>query len=286
MFVQRALRQAILRHDSDAIRALVARHGVDILAKSVPGRFQRHRQQPGDYWLKRVFKNPPPLSLSLLMADDETVAALVKLGASPQQALDHNFPNQLFVAAALGRVRVLSDWLQHYPLLRASRNEDNDHLLHIAAQHGQVDVAAFLMNAGGFPLDARSSTDGCTPLMYAARAGHAACTALLLDAEMQAHEHLLSPVALPAAAAEDNNVRWHSLDDQRIARRRRDTPSGARLTEIFNFSRQEVWQIVRYDDGRALASSTVPFNALVEPSAVVAAGHRLGIAWPPPRKKG
>lgn len=284
MFTSQKLAKAIITSDVGTIKALVARHGAALLSQPLPGNYRRGQPRPGDQWLKRVFKKPPALTLALYAADDETVTALVALGARPARELDHNFPNQLFVAAALGRVRILDGWLAAYPALAQWRNADNDNLLHVAAQHGQADVVALLLKTGQFPLAARSQTAGCTPLVYAEKIRDAAIVALLLDAELaQKTGEDVPAKALPAS--QGNASHWHILDDKRIARMTNSSETGDRLVEIFNFHSRDIWRIRRDADGISSAAETIPFGVLLDATVVEAAADRLGCSPHPKKRK-
>lgn len=261
MFETRKLRRALIDNDVDTIRSLVAKHGVALLDKRLPLSFSRDDgKYPGDEWLKRVFSGPTPLGFALIMQNDALARALVDLGASPLHRIDSNYPNMLFVAAALGRADVLTDWLDAYRAAAREVNGDDDTLLHIACMHRQPAVTRLLL-ARGFYTTSKSGS-GRSPLLYAEQSGdlksvtllHAAERGDLPDSGARAGELILRraqrtgpvPNAVPAQGFVAPPVDgWHVIDAMRVARVTDASAIGYRLTEVFNFATGEVLHLNR-----------------------------------------
>lgn len=294
MFETRKLRRALIDNDIDTIRALVAKHGAGILDKRLPLSFSRDGgKHPGDEWLKKVFSGPTSLGFALILERDDLVRTLVDLGASPLHRVDHNYPNMLFVAAALGRADVLVEWLDTYRGAARETNGDDDTLLHIACQHKQPNATRVLL-ARGFYTDSKSES-GRSPLLYAEQAGdlesvkmlHAAERGQLPDRAERAGEHDLRrasrsgpvPQALPVAIAPTPAQRvdgWHVVDDSRVARVT-DVPAiGYRLTEIFNFATGEVLRLNRNLETGAESAVVSSFADMAQPDVLADAAARLG----------
>lgn len=293
MFEGNKLTKAILANDHDAIRALVDKKGVALLSSRLPISLSRENN-PGDEWLKRAFKRPTALTLAMIAARKDTVDLLVELGASPLQKLDHNYPNQLFVAAAFNRADVLHDWLPLYREAARVQNIDNDTLLHIACQHKNPRVTRLLL-ANGFYTTARSDS-GNSPLLYAEKAADKESISLLhaaangqLPAAAQKNENILQlpahvdmqpivPATTPLQLTDNLRDGWQTIDEYRIARVT-DVPAiGYRLTEVFNFESNEVLRLNRNLETGAESATVTSFDAIAGSSGLVRAAHLLGVA--------
>lgn len=267
-FDREKLVRAILSRNPQEVRALVERHGQKILnRRGLPVTTEATGRLPGDEWMGRIYKKPAPLPFALHHASAEMVEMLVTLGADVARRIDHNYPNALFVAAALGRDDVLAGWLHRYPDLAQARNTDDDSLLHIAAMHGQPKVLALLLRTGGYDLHAPSHS-GQTPMAYAAKSGNAACVALMKKAGQGA---LDAPAAAAPLAAG-----WHRIDADSIAHVRDEAAIGYRLTEIFNFRTQELTRLRRNMATNAESMAVTAFSQVPDPAHIEEAARALG----------
>lgn len=256
--------EAIAASDVAGIRKLAAEKGDAILARPLPVYLERTPAYPGDHWLKaKAFKRPRALALALVMADDATVFALEDMGAAVAREVDGNYPNMLFLAAAMGRVQVLERWLPRYPRLALAVNEDRDTLLHIAGIHARPAVAALLLQKG-YDAGAKSRR-GVTPLHYAERAGHAATMAALRR-----------PHAPAEAAAES----WTRVSGLAITRTQDDGLTGYRLTDTFNFGTKKVQRQRLHLATRQASESLIAFDAYDTPARIDEAAARLGLRPP------
>ena len=298
MFETRKLRRALIENDIDAIRALVAKHGAGLLDKRLPLSFSRDGgKHPGDQWLKKIFSGPTALGFALILERDDLVRTLVDLGASPLHHVDHNYPNMLFVAAALGRAEIVTEWVDAYRAASREINIDDDTLLHIACQHKQPKCVRVLLAHGFYT--ASKSTSGRSPLLYAEQAGdlesvkmlHAAERGQLPDRNERQGELVLRraqrtgpvPEVLPAAILPTVQTPdgWHVIDDARVARVT-DVPAiGYRLTEIFNFATGEVMRLNRNLETGAETAVVSSFADLLQHDVLADAAAQLGKVFDP-----
>lgn len=300
MFETRKLRRALIDNDIDTIRALVAKHGAELLAKRLPLSFSRDDgKHPGDQWLKKVFSGPTPLGFALIMQNDELARVLVDLGASPMQRVDSNYPNMLFVAAALGRGDILVEWIDAYRGAARELNGDDDTLLHVACMHRQPDVTRLLL-ARGFYTTSKSGS-GRSPLLYAEQSGdlnsmkllHAAERGEMPDKGVRTGELVLrraqrtGPVPNAVAAADFAAAPvdgWHVIDAMRVARVTDAPAIGYRLTAVFNFATGEVLRLNRNLETGAESAVVSRFAELGDLAEVEQAAQRLGHSFDPARQ--
>lgn len=265
------LQNAIFTHDTATIAALVEQKGEKILRRRLPLYLDRDPPHPGDRWLKRrAYNRPVALALAVIAGNDATIRVVEDLGGDVRAAVDGNYPNMLFLAAATGQAKTLARWLDAYPVLAQAVNDDRDTLLHVAAIHAQPAVVRLLL-ARGFDAG-RTSKRGVTALHYAERTGHAETMALLRR---------------PLPAAPVASTGWTQLSDDSIARHREDPLVGYRLTETFNFTRQDVTRSQRNLATGEETSDVTPFSEFENWMRLTEAASRLGLVFDRlPDKKG
>lgn len=302
MFARVKLGRAIIDGDIERVRAIVAKSGRGILAKPLTIGVSRP-YRPGDEWLKSVLRTPTPLCMALLLGNDELARELIALGASPLQKASKNYPNVLFVAAAVGRAELLAEWIELYQGAAREKNWDNDTLLHIACLHKQSKCTQVLLARGFYTQD--RSKSGSSPLLYAEKAADFRSMQLLNAAarghlpasgrtsasvqdetpkgmpavvppahiDQQPHVGPIRPVQDMLAAGDTN---WHVIDADRVARVTEAAAIGYCLTDIFNFATGEVLHLSRNLETGAETAAVSRFADLPRGEALSDAAARLG----------
>lgn len=237
MFEKRKLRKAIRAGQLAEVRAILS-------AKP-----QLLDVNLGDY-------HGRPIELAVRCSSRPIIDDLVERGADLSRG-GRVGGNMLFTLVYDGKFGLLRDWAKRRPEFLTQTNDWNESLLHMAAQRGQTEIAAWLLEQGADV----AATDGYgrTPLYYAERDKYAALITLLKplqDRALEKYKHKAR--GLGDVRASEN---WKKLDDHRIARVQDQPAIGYRVTEIFNFAAAERTRLYRNLETNAETVETLSFTA-------------------------
>lgn len=197
-----------------------------------------------------------PIELAVRCGHRAVIDDLVERGADLSRG-GRIGGNMLFTLVYDGKFGLLRDWAKMRPEFLQETNGWSETLLHVAAQRGQTEIAAWLLEQGADV--AETDGYGRTPLYYAEQNKYAALITLLKPLQDRALEKYKQKARGLGDARPSEN--WKKLDDHRIARVQDQPAIGYRVTEIFNFAAGERTRLYRNLETNAETVETLAFTA-------------------------
>ncbi|MDP2206125.1 MAG: ankyrin repeat domain-containing protein [Alphaproteobacteria bacterium] len=215
-----------------------------------------------------------PLERAVLRGNLPAAQMLIDAGASREMAYESG--TLLHVAAAHGDVDMARLLLERFAGIAEEMDGTRNTPLHLAALAGHAEMVTFLIDAGFDP--ARKNADNRTALYLAQKKSHPDVIEIL---EAYHQKNPLPKPALPrqieqaAETLQPEQAGWHKLSDERIAHVIFDAAIGYRTTEIFNFAARERTRLYQNLDTRIETAETQAFDDLTEKSPLEDALSRL-----------